>query len=202
MTFRKTCENNLRSSTTENSATISECKSLLNNIDHRPDLEDLSDLITFMARLNTIKGFFDLCAASVSCFKADLLAIGQNFPTTNDLARPVRQFIVEFYRRQLVGMPSMTLCLSVVNFAESIIADLSPMWNQLSDLTKIVVEQQTIYPATPEKVQYLSLELNALCVNLEKMTTALALEQQLELLFASQQVGFYLWVAFTFTVVV
>ena len=194
MTFRKTWENNLRSSssTTENSASISECKSLLNNVDHRPDLEDLSDLTTFMTRLNTIKEFFDLCTASVACFKADLPAIGQTFPTSNDFARPVRQFIVEFYRRQLVGVASMTLCLSVVNFAESVIADLSP--NQLSDLTKMAVECQTVYPATKEKVQFLSLELKALCASLQKMTPALALEQQLEALFASQQVGvFYLY---------
>ena len=102
------------------------------------------------------------------------------------MARPVRNFIVEFYRRQLVGMASLILCLSVVNFAESEAPELS--CGQLKDLTKVVVDRRTVYPATKDKVQFLSIELAALCESLEKYTAALAFEQQLEVLFASQEV--------------
>ena len=186
MTFRKTWENNLRNASTENIATISECKSLLRNVELRPDLEELADLTTFMTRLMTIKEYLELCARCLACFKSDLSAIGQSFPHSQDMARPVRNFIVEFYRRQLVGMASLTLCLSVVNFAESEAPELS--CGQLKDLTKVVVDRRTVYPATKDKVQFLSIELAALCETLEKFTAALAFEQQLEVLFASQEV--------------
>jgi hypothetical protein len=165
---------------------IADCKSILNNADQRVDIEELLDLSTFMTRMATIKDYLDLCARCMSCFKSDSSSIGQTFPNSNDMARPVRHFIVEFYRRQLIGVASTSLSLSVVNYAESVISEFP--FHDLNDLTKVAVDRRIVYPATKEKVQFMSIELNALCTTLEKFTTALALEQKLEAIFACQQV--------------
>ncbi len=53
----------------------------------------------------------------------------------------------------------------------------------------LIIVTRTVFPVTKEKVNFLSLELNALCQMLDKMVNSLALEQKLEALTACQKVS-------------
>ena len=164
---------------------INDCRAFVANIDGRADIEEVLELATFMNRVATIKTFFELCQRSVACFKADPRVIGQTVPGGDDLARPLRHFIIEFYRRHLAGLSSLCLATSVVGFVD---ANAGTFGVTLKDATKTVIDAKTSYPVTKEKVNFLSLNLKALCELLEKMIVSLSMEQKLDALTACQQV--------------
>ena len=45
-----------------------------------------------------------MCLRSSSCFKADNSVIGTLFPTGDEIARPVKVFVTEYYRRRMLDM--------------------------------------------------------------------------------------------------
>ena len=164
---------------------INDCRSFVDNIDGRADIEEVLQLATFMNRVAVIKNFFELCQRSVACFKADPRVIGTTVPGGDDFARPLRHFIVEFYRRHLVGLPSLCLATSVVSFVH---ANGGSFGGNLKESTKSVIDAKTSYPVTKEKVNFLSLNLKALTELLEKMIISLAMEKKVEAVNAYLQV--------------
>lgn len=114
------------------------------------------------------------------------MAIGQAVPGGGDLARPVRHFVVEFYRRHIAGLASLSLAMAVANFV-GFEAPNVPLVD-FNDATKCVVDARTVVPVTKEVANFISLELNALITMLKKLATSLAFEQKLEALCACQQV--------------
>ena len=58
-----------------------------------------------------------MCLRSSSCFKTDKNAIvGTLFPTGDEIARPLKVFVTEYYRRRMLGLSSLCLSAVLCNF--------------------------------------------------------------------------------------
>ena len=92
---------------------ISESRVIVTEALQREDIGELIELSTFLNRLLVFKEYFSLCLGSSACFKSGNNAVfGTLFPTGDEIARPLKVFVAEYYRRRMLGTPS--LCLSVV----------------------------------------------------------------------------------------
>ncbi len=54
---------------------------------------------SFFCRLLVIKEYFSTCTRSAEVFKGDPTGFGKLLPTGDEVARPIKLFLVEFYRR-------------------------------------------------------------------------------------------------------
>ena len=84
----------------------------------REDVGDLIELWTFLSRLLVLKEYFGMCIRSSACFKTGSNSIfGTLFPSADEIARPLKVFVTEYYRRRMLGFPSLCLSVILCNFA-------------------------------------------------------------------------------------
>ena len=77
------------------------------------EIGELIELWTYLNRLLVLKEYFAMCMRSSACFKTGSNTIvGTLFPSADEMARPVKVFVTEYYRRRMLGIPS--LCLSTI----------------------------------------------------------------------------------------
>ncbi len=123
----------------------------------RFEVAELTELVTFMQRLLVLKEFFALCTRSMICFKAESSSAASEgtLPSGEAMAQPVKYYLAEFYRRQMLGLPSQAAVLLVCRFMEhkepSLLTNLteenSQTRLQLEELTKTFLTQQTLQPS-------------------------------------------------------
>ena len=81
------------------------------------DVEELVELWTFMNRLHVLKEYFAMCLRSSTCFKAGNTAIiGALFPSGDEMARPLKVYVTEYFRRCMLGLSSLCLSSIACNF--------------------------------------------------------------------------------------
>ena len=79
----------------------------------REDVRELTELWTFLNRLLVLKEYFSMCMRASACFKTGSNSIvGTLFPSGDEIARPLKVYVTEYFRRSMLGIAS--LCLSVV----------------------------------------------------------------------------------------
>ena len=77
------------------------------------EIGELIELWTYLNKLLVLKEYFAMCMRSSACFKTGSNTIvGTLFPSADEMARPVKVFVTEYYRRRMLGIPS--LCLSTI----------------------------------------------------------------------------------------
>ena len=96
--------------------------------------EELRDLSLTLSRLLVFKNYFASCTKCMLCFKVDPSVLGQYFPTGtifesdgivvmpksfknrlpsgDEISRPVKHYIGEYYRKRLCGVFSLSLALT------------------------------------------------------------------------------------------
>ena len=83
-------------------------------------IEDLIELWTFLKRLYVFKEYFGMCLRSSACFKAGNAAIiGTLFPTGDEMARPLKVYVTEYFRRCMLGLSSLCLSSIICNFVNA-----------------------------------------------------------------------------------
>ena len=131
-----------------------------------------------LSRLVCINNFFEVCKKAMSCFKAD--KAGELFPTSEELGRPTRNFMANYYLKVFKDNVGSV----ITNVVTDLLAD------QLNDHLNIQDQIDRIAKQRgPDKVHFLALELNAIFANIQKTELALHLEHRVEILNACQQIN-------------
>ena len=92
---------------------FSESSAILTASLMKNEIGELIELWTYLNRLLVLKEYFAMCMRSSACFKTGSNTIvGTLFPSADEMARPVKVFVTEYYRRRMLGIPS--LCLSTI----------------------------------------------------------------------------------------
>lgn len=175
--------------------TVSQGKNLV-DLHSDPEYADLNSLGAFLCKLLVLKEFYSLCTRSMLSFKADVNVLGQTIPDGDELARPVKVFMTEFFRRCLVGYGtlslSIVLCDLVNNTEPKLLANLpsAKAEKKLSvvELSSAYLERKLSVPGLDDARLRLSAELNNLFALVRRVEMARFLEQNIEALNASQQI--------------
>ena len=162
----------------------------------KQDLHELTEISTILARLLVLKDCFELFSRCMLCFKADPSVTGQFFPTGDEMARPVKLYIAEFYRKRLLGVFSWTLSLSLCEFTaltepsllENLPDSSSPTKLPTLEITKAYSDRK--FSSTSVTSVTLSAEsLNHVCSNMMKSEVGKYLQQNIDALTASQRIN-------------
>lgn len=161
------------------------------------ELFDLLRLSTFVARLTLLRDFFTLCRRTMLSFKADPSALGQMLPTGDELARPVKVFLAEFYWRHLVGFATRSLSIFVCHYMQ----EAEPSLFTCDDDEEVVTKAAALEEVARDFIQarlrrpgkdrshFLTLELGNLVGQMQKLELTKCFDENIEMLEASQQIN-------------
>ena len=129
---------------------LSDSHSILAQYLKNDDVEELVELWIFMNRLHVLKEYFAMCLRSSTCFKAGNTAIiGALFPSGDEMARPLKVYVTEYFRRFMLGLSSLCLSSIACNFVNifepNLLTNLpdansGPTKLSISELTKVTVK--------------------------------------------------------------
>lgn len=118
----------------------------------KENVQELVELWTFLNRLHVLKEYFGMCLRSSSCFKAgNNTIVGTLFPSGDEIARPLKVYVTEYFRRCMLGLSSLCLSVLVCNFVNlsepNLLTNLpdansGPTKLSISELTKVSVNRQ------------------------------------------------------------
>ena len=161
----------------------------LGTVSSRPEMHELLDLTIFMHRILVVKEFFSLCTRSMVVFKAEASQLGQLLPTMDEVARPVKLFLAEYYRRQLLGVGSQSLATLTCRYVEAresnLLTNLKDKMT-VEDLSKAFLDTRLSKPGMSDKGRFLSLEFENIWGLTKKTEVAKYLAENVEALQANQ----------------
>ena len=162
-----------------------------------PKMDELLELTVFLHQLVVIKELFSSCVKSMLCFKGDPSTFDQKFPTTEAFAVPLRTYFAEFYKYQLVGIPSFALAMLITEVISSVQPNLlsksvchveDENLLEIEDLAKIFTKQQSMLSGN-DKGHFLKIEFTNVLRIAKKYEIAKSLEQKVEHLQATQHIN-------------
>ena len=96
---------------------FSESRVIVTQYHKNENVEELVELWTFMNKLHVLQEYFGMCLRSSACFKAgNNTIIGTLFPSGDEMARPLKVYVTEYFRRCMLGLPSLFLSGIICNF--------------------------------------------------------------------------------------